>query len=133
MQAVLAICADRVIRDAESEQISAIALFEGIRVQLPSLLARLSCLFILARTQEEPNQFDARFRLTLGGSQIIDQQIHVDFQDKYRTRVIVTLLGVPLPNSGVLRAELLLDGSLLSTYEFPVEQGAPPAVNVRTV
>ncbi len=128
----LALCADRVIRDADTETISAVAIFEAITIQFPALLGRLSCLFVLARDEPDPETFDGLFRLNLESNQIFASQVHVDFQGKLRNRVTINILGVPLQTPGTLRAELVRDGSVIAAYEFTVAQGSSPPIEVKT-
>jgi hypothetical protein len=119
----IALCADSVVRDAETNAISAFNIIEelswpGFGVMLPRLVA----LFVIERVQEDPNEFTADLAITLGGHDLIRREVQISFQEKLRTRAIFTVGPVPIERAGELRISLNVAGAEFAKWAIPIRE-----------
>lgn len=120
----LMLCADRVIRDAETNNISVIGILEGITPEgLPLFVPRLMIFALLNRDKEEdPSQIKCTIRIGIGDSKILEHELDIDFQDKARNRTIVNIGGLVISTNGMLEVSLLLGKQLLNKFNFIVNE-----------
>jgi hypothetical protein len=124
------LCADRVIRDTETHNISVINIFEEMTPEgLPLLVPRITVFALLHRNKDEdPSQIKCRFRIEVGNNKLGEHEMSIDFQDKTRNRAVLTINGLLIPTSGVLLVSLLLEERLLNQCSFAVN--TPRQINV---
>ena len=105
------LAAEGVVRDAESNLVSVFSILEEFTAPgFPIFVPKVCVLTVLERSEADPPQPRAELRITLEDQEIHKAPVRVDFQDKLRTRMIVTYAGVALPNPGILKIEMLIDG-----------------------
>jgi hypothetical protein len=103
----LAVVADSVVRDADTNFVSIFNVYEEVNaLGFPLALTKVVALFIVTRESTDAGHFDGRLRVTLDGVQLADFPIALDFQEKLITRVIARLHGFIIPAAGVLRTSL---------------------------
>ncbi len=126
------LCAQGVVRDAESGSISIYNVMEGISAPgFPVFVQHLDVFALLERAAEDPGTFPCDLRIFHGTTQIIASQIGIDFQDKLRSRSIAHIQGLVIATPGTLRAEIGLDGNVLGSYEVVFEQMGQPQVQAQ--
>ena len=124
IEPLLCFVAVAVIRDAESNSISAFSILDGIvPVSLPLLLQNLSFLAIWRREQQDPVDMGATFTVSLNGNPFVTQGMSVNFGSSLRHRTIANLQGMVVAGSGTLRFSLRLDNDV--SAEYVVDIGAP--------
>lgn len=116
------LCAEGVIRDAETNALSVFNILENIRpAGYPILIQHNDILTILERLPEDADRSEGSMRVTLGDIEIAALPISLDFQGKLILRSIVKLHGLVLPNPGVLTFNLMLADRTLNTYRITIE------------
>ena len=122
----LMLCADNVVRDAETNNISVFNIFEEFPLEaLPALIPRFAILNILERDDDDDDEISCTLEMNLSGADIFTQQFDISFQDKNRTRSIVHIGGLPLSRPGTLKVALRLGESLLGEYRIGVTSRQP--------
>lgn len=126
----LMICADRIIRDATTNNISVINIIENIAPEgLPLFIQRFMIFALLDRNKEEdPSQIKCTVRIRISGNKLLERNLNVDFQDKERNRTIIDIGGLVIPTIGTLEASLLLQRRVLNKYTLIVK--APRRIDV---
>ena len=119
----LMVCADRVIRDAQTNNISVINIIEGITPEgLPLFIQRFMIFAFLERNiKEDPSQIKCKVRIKISGNKLLENVIVVDFKDKERNRLIYEIGGLVIPTNGTFEASLLLGRRVLNKYELIVQ------------
>src|SRR5262245_47594205 len=94
----LAVCAESVVRDVETNLISVFNIYEQVRSQVfPILMPKLNCLFILTRDVGDVQTVTGAVQFTVGGEEVLRTPLTVDFQDKFLTRQTIVVQGFPIP------------------------------------
>src|SRR5258708_4863406 len=110
IQSRLAVCAESVVRDAERNNISVFNIFEEFSVaEFPAILAKFSTLFILERTEQDPDRVEAAISITLDAEEIGHASMRGDFEGKLRTRLILVAQGLPVEKPGILTTTLFIN------------------------
>lgn len=104
-------CAESVVRDAETNTVSVFNMIDELGATgMPAGIPKLSALFVLENTTIEQAPLDGHVTFTLDGKELNKIPVKVDFQDKFRTRVIVVIEGIVLQEYGVLTVSLDVEG-----------------------
>jgi len=104
----LAICAQMVLLDAQTNSVSLINIADDLTVPLPGLLASLAAVFFVHRERSDPDKIDAFISAGMVTQEQVRFPHHVDFQGKLNTRLIVQMAGVPIPVPGKFHIGLKL-------------------------
>ncbi len=126
------LCADSVVRDAQSNRISVFNIFEKFSPKgFPALVARFSILVILQREVNDPDRIDGRLRITLAQQTLYDGVVPVQFEGQVLSRGIITFEGFVLPGAGDLVVSLEVAGIQVQTYSMKVDApAAHPVANI---
>jgi len=118
------ICAERVIRDIQTNQISVINILEEMTPEgLPIFIQRLMIFAFLHREiKVDPEKITCIFRISTGSQKLFEHELDVHFQDKATNRSIVDIGGLVVPVTGVVEISLLLEETLLNKYSFRVNE-----------
>jgi len=121
IRCLVALCAESIIRDAATNQVSAVNILDEINAQaFPILLPKLSCVFLFDRNvAEDPNEADAAVTFALPNLQLYQGQLQLDFQGKQRLRSILILQGFVVPTPGLIRVTVSRGGNVLASWEIP--------------
>ena len=123
------LCADGVIRDAETNNISVFTIFENITPEgLPLLIPRFMILAFLQRDDSDPSEIKCTLRITLNEEKILEQALDINFQGKKRNRTIINIGGLPIAKQGTLNTSLWLDNEILNQYKIEVAEPRKPKV-----
>ena len=97
------LCANRIIRDATDNRISAIDILDSFPAHgFPIVFPRTSMLWVLERDQDDVSQIEGSISVTLGDSLIQTFAIPINFQDQLRTRAILVIAGMSVNGPGRL-------------------------------
>lgn len=127
ISALLFLCAEHTIRDAETNKVSAINILDGISAEsFPALLPNLNVLMVLERDVEvDPDEFAGTFELLIGSQQLVSFPIKGTFTGKRRVRQFIGFGGLVLPAPGTILARAKI-GDLNLEYRFELEQRPSP-------
>lgn len=116
-----------VIRDAETNVISAFNILEGVVPQgFPAFLQHSSFFVLWERDADDPDETRGEFRVEIGGNRLSTAQVTVNFQGGRTNRTIVNLNGLAVPQPGELQFSVVLQTGALAEYIVRVD--APPVV-----
>jgi hypothetical protein len=115
------LCAENVIRDTETNQVTIYNVIEQVNVMgFPALLKGMTIFVFLERETEDAQVVDCQVLLKMDDTQLKEIRIQPDFEDKLRNRTFVRIEGMPIHQEGRFSAILLIDGKEKSQYDFPV-------------
>lgn len=121
IQLKLAVCAESVVRDAETNTVSVFNIIEDISTSsFPVGIPKLSALFMLERSARDPERVDCLVTLTRDDQEIGRVTIEGDFGGKLRTRVILFAQGVIIDEPGILTIALTVSGEAMGAWHIPV-------------
>ena len=126
------LCAEFVIRDAESNGISLINLLEQAVPQgFPALLPRLAVLLLLERDPGDPNEITYTFKVRMDEDPpLFEQSVTSGFQGQLSTRQIMIVGGLPIPHPGKLRLTAATPTQTLGDYVIPIQPPNQPTVSI---
>jgi len=123
--------AETIIRDGETNSISIINVLENVNSpSYPILLPKLSVLWILKRTENDPEIFDAEIIFKIGEHELNRFPLGINFQGSIHTRNIAALNGYVITEPGILTIELKMVEVVLSTYSIDLLILNEPEINV---
>jgi len=126
IRAKLCFVAEGIIRDADNNTISAFTLIEGLGAAgFPLFLQRLSFFALWLRDTEDPRQIGAHFRVNLGNTILNETRLRLDFIDQLKTRTVIHLQGLVVPQPGLLDFHMELEDGSNVDYSLEVTQTAP--------
>lgn len=120
-----------VVRDAQTNTISAFNIFEGIGAGgFPLLLQQANFFALWQRDATDPAQTEATFTVGLDGQPALaTHQITMNFEGGMYHRTIVGLNGFVVPTPGILRFRVAPEGGTQAEYSVEVI-ASPPGVQV---
>ena len=83
---------------------------------------------MLTREERDPETPESIMDVTLSGDELNRFPINVNFQGKLLNRVIVEVGGLVIPNPGLLRVSILIDGQESGWWEIEAVQTEKPKV-----
>ena len=121
IRSILGICAETILRDSDTNSMSAIQILEEIPAPgFPVLLSRIAVLFVLERDPTDPDESDAHFSVRVGNDELFAAPTAFRFQGQRKTRLVVRLNGLVIPGAGLLRVSLTQAGAELAVIQINV-------------
>lgn len=124
-----AIClfAEQVIRDSESNKISAINILDGIKSDaFPVFIPSLVFYAVFKKEPAEPQIVDVMFILTGNGREILRQPHRIDFQNELLCRAIIRVIGFIIVAPGTTKGEMKsADDKIICSCEFSAASTQP--------
>lgn len=128
----LMLCAENVIRDAETNKISVFNIFEKIASPgFPLFIQKLLVFNRIERAKDDPRQIDCELKIMNNDIELLKKPLRVDFQDRMRNRTIVDISGLTVPNPGILKVILSYAERDLNSYEIIVNRIGEPQVEIQ--
>jgi hypothetical protein len=119
IRCLLAVCAESVVVDQNSNSASVFNILEMLRPEyFPAVIPKFVGYFQMTREIGDPEDVDASVVLKLAGNDLLRNPIRLSFKGVLRTRAIFTVLGFMVPNAGMLRCELEIDGEVKGGWEM---------------
>ena len=129
---VRVLCCEVLLRDQETNTISAIKIYDDISpLGYPFLLSHLSILHVMSRDPEDPELVPTSIKLLFEGKEIFTQNVDAGFQGKTRTRTLVTFTGIPFEKPGVLTVEVTPKDVGPISYDIEFQQ--PQIINMEKI
>lgn len=127
MKSRFVICAENVIRDAESGALSIINMLDTIASEgFPLMIQRFYVAFQLDRDDHDPASADIDVSITVGGTLILSQRLAVNFDGKRKSNAILHIGGLPVPHEGVLSCAVAWNNEVLGSYDIHIAGTRPP-------
>lgn len=133
IEAKLTLCAENIIRDAATNNISFINLIENINSPgFPLFIQKFMVFNLIERTGKDSEQIDCELKIAINDKDLIKQPLSLNFQDKMKIRSIVDIDGLTIPNPGILRVILSYKEKSLGAYEISVNKVGKPKVDIES-
>jgi hypothetical protein len=117
----LLICSEVVIKEAETNNISIINLFDQIApAGFPFFFTKLAILHVYEREEGDPEEISINLKFELGAETIFSTDLNSNFQGKKQARNIVVLNGIVLKQPGVLKVTATPLNSDPISYEINI-------------
>lgn len=131
IRAMMCFAASAVVRDADSNSISAFNILEGIAAAgFPLFIQSLSYFVLWQRDAADAAEIAGTFTLSIDGDQLTTGQVNINFADKLRHRTTVNINGLIVPHPGDLRFCIQLASGQAAEYVVDVT-AQPAAVQVQ--
>jgi hypothetical protein len=126
----LCFVAEAVIRDADTNAVSAFNILEALTpAGFPILVQRISCYTLWERENNDAPQVNGRFTVAIGDNVLNETAIRMDFAGAPKAKTLINMNGLILPQPGLLRFQIDLDGG--AHAEYTVDVNPPPAAVVQ--
>src|SRR5881394_1281092 len=117
MRAVISLVAQGIIRDAQTNNISAFNILESITAEgMPVFIPNLAFFVLWERQPDEGPIHEATLNVRLDHNVLVSVGARVDFQTFVRARSINQLAGLVLPTTGELVFEMLIQNGPRAAY-----------------
>lgn len=118
----LLLCATGIVRDTQTNNISVFNILEQINfASFPGAIADFFILSVIERESGDPEVLTGKLCIKIGEISILEQDVEYNFQNKNRTRLIVGLGGLPIPQPGILSISMSYNGNELHKYNIQIE------------
>ena len=129
MNSIISFCADGIVRDAISNNISAYNILETISSPgFPLFIQRIFFFCLLSRDEGESNDYELNLKVLNNDTEIMDIPVKAQFKNKPRNRQIVEIGGIAIPTSGNLTFILYHRGSVICSYSIEIKDISKPKV-----
>ncbi len=116
-----ALVAETAIRDAETNNVSVIALLEQMQpAGFPFVLPMLTLVWALERDPEDPPTVSAEFLFFLNEVQIHSFRMDLDFQNSMRARALLRIGGLVLAGPGLFKVSFRREGTEMAFYTIEI-------------
>ena len=128
-----AMCAESVIIDRATNQLSIINLIEDMQAHgFPLGIPKLVAVFYLSREDGDNPSPSVSLRLNATEESTDTFPVDVQFGEKLNNRIVTTLKGVVMPGPGTLRVSLIVDENEIGHWEFEaILKGETPQIDVQ--
>jgi len=128
----LMLCAEGIIRDAETNNISVFKIFENIIPEgLPLFFPRFMVLVFLDREDKDPSEIKCTLRIKLNQENLVEKVVSISFQNKKRNRIIANIGGLPIEKQGTLETSLWLGDKMLNKYKVVINEPRKTTVETK--
>lgn len=125
----LLLCAEGVVVDKRSNNVSAFNILEQLNFNsLPVAFPRMVILSLLERDEGDADKWDGEIRISLAGSDILNQSLKHDFRGLPRSRYMLTVGGLPITQPGTMEIGLYEKGKKMTSYTIQVQVPKKPSV-----
>jgi hypothetical protein len=125
----LLLCCDNVIVDKRTNNVSIFNLYELFSPQMfPFVIPRFSILDILEKDNDDPNEIEISFKISIGEQTIVERSTSVNFKQKNRIRNIIQFGGMPVPQPGTLNIEFSSGGVVVQSYQIIIKEPQEPQI-----
>jgi len=122
IRSLIALCANGVVRDAETNNISIFNLIERISAaSFPFFIPHIAFFNLLEKDAGDESILNAIVRVKNNDQIIFSFPVRADFQTSERNRCTVNLEGLTVSSAGQLIFELLVADNLIGSYEIKIE------------
>ena len=122
ISSILMLCAEGVVRDAETNNVSVFNILEQISSQtFPMLVQKVAVLNILSKDNEDKDEFELFLRFVCNQDELMKKPFRVMFGNKQRTRSVFQINGLVIPEPGKFEFQLLdKEDNVISRYDIHV-------------
>ena len=119
----LILCADHVIVDEQTKNISAVNILEEISaIKFPFAYPKISAINWIKREADDPRKTDIKLIIKNNDNLIFDADYSIDFGESMMNRFIYNLVGIKIKLAGTLNFNYEHDGNPLGFYEIKINK-----------
>jgi hypothetical protein len=127
------VVSEGVSRDAETNTMSIFHIIENINSpSFPLFIQKLVVLNLFERLSVDPPIFDSTVRVLINELQLHEVPIRINFEDKLKSRAILTVGGLVIPNPGTLIFNFVHDTRTIAQYKIEVINTGQPTTTQTT-
>jgi hypothetical protein len=131
IKCTLAICADRVLTDQVTKNVSIIHVIDVLSATaFPIFLGRLTCLFLFSRELDDPGRVECAVTLSLANEELMRGEFGLNFQEGILHRQTITIEGLVINGPGTLTASAIVEGKELGAWRIPVLKVGKPQLQL---
>jgi hypothetical protein len=128
IESKLALLAEGISIDQESNQVSILNMLENLAGEsFPLFIQRVVFFALFGREDADPSQHQAVFSITVGDRELVRQALQIDFADKKRTRAVVRMGAIVIPQPGSVVFKFVV-GTVEARYVLDVASTASSTV-----
>lgn len=129
----IVLCTETLIRDKETDVISAINIIETIAVKsFPIAISKINFFVLLEKEDSDTENIEYSVKGFINDKEVISGPCPVHFQGKNTARLIVTLAGIAITEIGNLKIALFDHEKEITFYTISIRLIDNPSVNVHT-
>ena len=103
MKLIFNLIAEKLIQDQLTNNTSAINILEQVNSEVfPVFFSALNGIFLVAKEDADPDEFEARIVLELDGEKLFETNLSASFLGKARARVMYVITNLAVPKPGTL-------------------------------
>jgi len=130
MKSVYMLCADGIVIDRRTNNVSVFNIIEEINsIGFPLLINKLYTICLMNREANDDEITEAQFELKLDNKMLLKTNTSINFQHRQKTRAMLEVSGLVIPVPGTLKINLHKDGEVFAFTEIVINkiEKAPPA------
>ncbi|MBZ5552033.1 MAG: hypothetical protein LAO21_04885 [Acidobacteriia bacterium] len=128
----LALCAESVVKDADTNSISVFNIFEEmVPSGFPFALPKMNCLFFTEFHGEQGQIVPASLRITWGETELFKRPIQIDFRENFTSRLIFHFHGMPIQGPGTVRVALIHEDQDIGGWSFEIREAPQPEAETK--
>ena len=128
----LLLCAEGVSIDRRSNNATIFNIIDQLNFKyLPIVFPKMIVYSVFERDDGDPESLEAELCICIGGSEVIDELVSINFQGKTRVRNTLTLGGLPITQPGKMEISIYEKGKKtrkLLSYNIDVVVPTKPVV-----
>ncbi|MBL7068805.1 MAG: hypothetical protein ISS34_03000 [Candidatus Omnitrophica bacterium] len=127
IRSVIMFCAEGVVQDAQTNNISAFNIFQRLASPaFPLFIQKFYVFNLLEREDSDPAIIDCRIVITNNEIELFSFPARIDFRNSNLTRSIGTIVGLSITNPGTLTFTFYMGSTSLASYIIKVDNTNPP-------
>ncbi|RXK86868.1 DUF6941 family protein [Filimonas effusa] len=116
------LCAQTIITDKATNNVSVINIVENINASLFPIQIPISVLIATERKVEDPASFNILFRFTLNGDPLLETPVAVTFLDQtVKHNATINIAGLLINQPGMLFASVVYNGEVIKSTSLTVQ------------
>lgn len=128
MNSPIAFCAEGIVIDSKSNNVTAYNILERISSPgFPLFIQRLFFFCLIEKEDHEPKRADFTLEVFNNEVKLFDMKISADFKAENRNRQIVEIGGLAIPSPGKLTFYLKHNKKIFCSYSIEIKQIKKPS------
>jgi uncharacterized protein DUF6941 len=118
----LALCAEAVIKDVDTEALSVFNIFdELVPSSFPFTLPKMTCLFFMSYDGKEGAVVSASLVITKGEDEFFKRPIEIDFRERRTSKLVFYFHAIPFDGPGTVRVALVHERREVGGWGFVIK------------
>jgi hypothetical protein len=129
----LLLCAEGVSIDKRSNNATIFNIIEQLNFKhLPVVYPKMMIFSLFERDDGDPETWDGKLSICIGGIEVANTTLNINFQGKKRTRNILTFGGLPITQPGEMEISIYAKGKkTMKELSYSIEVTVPTEPEVK--